>query len=161
LVLVDAAQSRDKFPARSANDRSWLSLPRTRQGQPKKYITYRAELAKICPRGGSAGRVRKVPPGEPARYTAPSRGRSRVSPAAATARSLQRRRDALFAVHLCYIALCAKSRLFHFLSYYDKQPKHINFRALAKKKQLKNLESKVTISFFRRDMASFDSRILS
>ena len=70
-------------------------------------MVYRAELAKICPRGGSAGRVRKVPSGEPARYTAPSRGRSRVSPAAATARSLQRRRDALFPAHLCYISSCS------------------------------------------------------
>jgi len=45
--------------------------------------------------------------------------------------------------------------------YYDKQPKAINFRALAQKFQLKNLEPKVTISIIRRDVASFDSRILS
>jgi len=44
---------------------------------------------------------------------------------------------------------------------YDKVSKAINFRALAQKIQLKNLESKVTISVFRRDMASFDSTILS
>jgi len=64
------------------------------------------------------GRVREVPPGEPARSTAPIRGRTRVSPAAATARSLRRRRDALIPVHVCYIALCANLRLFRFLSHY-------------------------------------------
>jgi hypothetical protein len=62
-------------------------------------------------------RVRKVPPGELARYTVPIRGRTRVSPAAATARSLRRRREALIPVHLCYIARCANSRIFRFLSY--------------------------------------------
>jgi hypothetical protein len=41
---------------------------------------YEDELAKNCPRGGSAGRVRKVPPGEPARSTALLRCRARVSP---------------------------------------------------------------------------------
>ena len=45
--------------------------------------------------------------------------------------------------------------------FYDKQTKAINFPALGPKNQLKNLESKVTTSFFRRDMASFDSSILS
>jgi hypothetical protein len=70
------------------------------------------QLAKFGPRGGSAGRVRKIKPGKSARSTAPLRGRERVSPAAATARSLQRRCDALIPVHLCYIALCANSRVF-------------------------------------------------
>ena len=59
----------------------------------------RAELAKNVPRGGSAGRVRKIRPGELARSTAPLRGRARVSPAAAKARSLRRRRYALNPVH--------------------------------------------------------------
>ena len=73
---------------------------------------YRVEQAKNYPRGGSAGRVWKVPPGEPARSTAPIRGRMRVSPAAATACSLWRRRDALIPVQVCYIAQCANYRLF-------------------------------------------------
>jgi len=70
---------------------------------------FMAELAK----NGSAGRVRKIPPGEPARSTVPRRVRASVSPAAATAPSFH----ALISVHLCYIALCANSRLFRFLSY--------------------------------------------
>ena len=43
----------------------------------------------------------------------------------------------------------------------DKQTKAINFPALGPTNQLKNLESKVTTSIIRRDMASFDSSILS
>jgi hypothetical protein len=45
--------------------------------------------------------------------------------------------------------------------YYDKQTKAINFRALAQKIQLKILELKDATSICRRDMASFNSRILS
>jgi len=44
---------------------------------------------------------------------------------------------------------------------YDKQPKAINFRALAQKNQLKIPESKDTISRRKFDMAAFDSRIWS
>ena len=44
---------------------------------------------------------------------------------------------------------------------YDKQTKAINFRALAQKFQLKDLESKVTISRRIIDMVTFDSRSLS
>ena len=44
---------------------------------------------------------------------------------------------------------------------YDKVPEAMDFRALAKKIQLKNLESKDAISIIRRDMAAFDSSILS
>ena len=62
-------------------------------------------------------RGRKVPPGEPARSAAPLRGRARVSPAPAVARSLRRRRYALVPLHSCYIALCAKYICFRFLSY--------------------------------------------
>jgi len=66
---------------------------------------YRAELSKNCPRGGSAGRARKVPPGEPARSAAPRRVRARVSPAAATARKLRRRRDCANSRASCYTAV--------------------------------------------------------
>jgi hypothetical protein len=82
---------------------------------------YRAEQVKNCPRGGSAGRIRKVPPGEPARSMVPIRGRTELSLAAATARSLRRRRDALNPVHSCYIALCVF--FFFFVSSVIRPPK--------------------------------------
>jgi len=78
----------------------------TRQGRPR---TAREVVRRAC--------ARKVAPGEPARSMAPITRRARVSSAAATAPSLRRRRSALNPVHLCYIALCANSQLFHFLSY--------------------------------------------
>jgi len=39
--------------------------------------------------------------------------------------------------------------------YYDKVSKAVNFQAFVQKIQLKNLESKVTISIIRRDMVTF------
>ena len=44
---------------------------------------------------------------------------------------------------------------------YDKQTKAIDFRALAQKNKLKILELKDATSICRRDMSSFNSRILS
>jgi hypothetical protein len=44
---------------------------------------------------------------------------------------------------------------------FDKVPKAINFRALAQKNQLKILELKDATSICQRDMASFNSIILS
>ena len=44
---------------------------------------------------------------------------------------------------------------------YDKVSEAIHFRALAHKFQLNILELKNATSIIRRDMASFDSRILS
>ena len=44
---------------------------------------------------------------------------------------------------------------------YDEVPEAMNFQALAKKNQLKILELKDATSNMRRDMGSFDSRILS
>jgi len=70
----------------STDQPAGLSLCSSQYKPLKSIRDYRAELAKNCPRGGSAGRVRKVPPGEPVRSTASLRGRARVSPAAATAR---------------------------------------------------------------------------
>jgi hypothetical protein len=64
-------------------------------------------------------RVRKVPPREQAQSAASLRGRARVSPAPAAARSLRQRRCALVPVHLCYIALCANYMIFSFLELLD------------------------------------------
>ena len=44
---------------------------------------------------------------------------------------------------------------------YDKQPKATNFRTLAQNTQLMILELEDATSICRRDMASFNSRILS
>jgi hypothetical protein len=44
---------------------------------------------------------------------------------------------------------------------YDKVPEAVYFRALAQNSQFKIIESKDAISMIRRDMSSFDARVLS
>jgi len=81
---------------------------------------------RVCSRQGRPGTAqvvvrracaRKVPPGEPAQSMVPVTRRRRVSPAAATARSLRQRRYALIRVHIHpllyrYQTLVSESRLF-------------------------------------------------
>ena len=74
-----------------------------------------SRIAREVDRWGAC--VRTVPPGKPARYMALPRGRTRLSPATATARSSRQCRYALIPVHSCYIALCANSRCFCLFTY--------------------------------------------
>ena len=103
----------------AANARRWLlgrqAIARRGQGHTshsstilfpaqRKHIiwdTRQIQLRIADGRGGSAGARSESPARGTARSTAPLRGRPRVSPAATTARSLQRRRHALICVVPC------------------------------------------------------------